>query len=335
MRIRLLTYLFGAAAMLLLPPLLAVQTAEPAADSVQPEPVQTEMTAAPAGCYRVLRTESGEIEEIPVREYLIGAVGAEMPASYEPDALRAQVIACRSYAERIRKMQEVSPDPALGGADFSDDSRVYQAFYTEDALRQFYGDAFPESYARLAEAVDAVGDLLLCSEGEPIIAAFHAISAGETESAEMLWGNAVPYLVSVPSEADRKAPQYEETVVLPAETVRRTLLSLRPEAGLPDDPAMWFSGAETTPAGTVLRISCGGASWSGEQLRQALSLRSACFSVQYADGTFRFVSRGFGHGVGMSQFGADAMAKNGSSYAEILAHYYPGTTLCQAAAPAS
>ena len=79
MRIRLLTYLFGAAAMLLLPPLLAVQTAEPAADSVQPEPVQTEMTAAPAGCYRVLRTESGEIEEIPVREYLIGAVGAAIP----------------------------------------------------------------------------------------------------------------------------------------------------------------------------------------------------------------------------------------------------------------
>ena len=328
MQIKVFFYVLGAAAMLLLPSWLNDSRTEPSeAPAAQPA-----ASAAPDGCYRVLCTETGQVAEIPVRDYLIGAVGAEMPASYEPDALRAQVIACHTYAERIRKMHADSPDPSLKGADFSDDSNVYQAFYTKAALQSFYGDAFAESYAKLSEAVDAVGNLLLYCNDEPIIAAFHAVSSGRTESAETLWGSPVPYLVTVPSEADRNAPQYEESAVLPLEAVRRALLSVRPDAVLPENPAEWFSCAERTPAGTVLHISCGDTVWSGEQLRQALSLRSACFTAEYADGAFKITTQGYGHGVGMSQFGADAMAKAGSSYAEILAHYYPGTVLCETAA---
>ena len=163
-------YAFCAAAMLLLP--AAVSAGHPANVPEQ----------APAGqyaeSYRVLDSHTGEIREVPVRDYLIGAVGAEMPASFAPEALKAQTVACHTYAERIRSMHEAAPDPALGGADFSDDPNVYQAFFTEDALRRFYGSSFAESYASIAEAVDAVSDQILCYADEPIVAAFHAISSG-------------------------------------------------------------------------------------------------------------------------------------------------------------
>ncbi len=285
------------------------------------------LAGQPAEYYRVLDSHTGEIREVPVRDYLIGAVGAEMPASYATEALKAQAVACHTYAERVRKMHEDTPDPSLGGADFSDDPNVYQAFFTEDALRRFYGSSFSECYARIAEAVDAAGDQILCYADEPIVAAFHAVSSGKTDSAENVWGNALPYLIPVASDADRSAPQYAETVTFSAETVRRTLEAEDPECRLPEDPSEWFSEPECSPSGTVLRLKAGDKSWSGQQFRQMFALRSACFSLEYADEAFRFVTRGFGHDVGMSQYGADAMARQGSSYAEILAHYYPGTAL--------
>lgn len=327
MRLQILFYAFSAAAMLLLPAWLSAPP-----EQISPEPAaeaETEAAPAPAvrsaGSYRVLDTDSGTVTEISVRDYLIGAVGAEMPAAYEPEALKAQVVASHTYAERIRRMNAAAPDPSLCGADFSDDSSVYQAFFTTDELKAFYGSAFEENYARLAAAVDAAGDRLLCCDGEPIVAAFHAVSAGKSESAEAVWGTALPYLVSVSSDADRAAPQFEETVTLPPESVRRALGLA--ETDLPADAAQWFSDAVTAEAGTVLTIHCGSKTLTGNQLREALALRSACFTVSFDGSSFRFVTKGHGHGVGMSQFGANAMAAQGSSYQEILAHYYPGTVL--------
>lgn len=328
MRTQLCFYGFCAGVMLLLPAALGKGQLPPQeADFSAEAPA-----AAPEGFYRVLQTADGTICEVSVRDYLIGAVGAEMPASYEPEALKAQVIASHTYAERMKRLHETAPDPTLNGADFSDDSSVYQAFFTEDGLRAFYGDAFDESYAALAAAVDAAGDLLLCYDDEPIVAAFHAVSSGTTESAETVWGTALPYLVSVSSEADRSAPQYEDIVKLPADAVKKALCAVNPAADFPKDPAQWFSDAVTTEAGTVLQIQGGGIAWSGTQLREALGLRSACFTITYDDALFLITTKGYGHDVGMSQYGANAMASQGSTYAEILAHYYPNAVLTDCAA---
>ncbi len=313
-------YLFSAVVMLLLPAGLTLRNA--------PQPIPD--TPPDAECYRVLDSETGEIRSVPVRDYLIGAVGAEVPASYEPEALKAQVIAAHTYAERIRLQNRSAPDPALCGADFSDDSSKYQAFFTLDELRAFCGDAFDTDYAALCDAVDAVGDLLLYYDDEPIAAAFHAISSGQTESAETVWGNALPYLTAVASEADRSAPHYEETVSFPPEAVRQALLQINPQCVLPENPAEWFTDCRTSASGTVLEQHCGDVYISGQSLREAFSLRSACFSVSYDGSAFCFTTRGFGHNVGMSQYGANEMAKKGSSYAEILLHYYPDTVLVHA-----
>lgn len=311
-------YLFCAAVMLLLP--AGVCNAKRS----QPPPEHTALS----GSYRILCTKNGEISEIPLREYLIGAVGAEMPASYEPEALKAQVIACHTYAERVRNIQQKTPDPALCGADLSDDCTHYQAYYNKDALRSLYCAKYDEYRNKLENAVDAVGDLLLCYDGEPIVAAFHAVSAGQTEAAETVWGTALPYLVSVDSAADCDAPDFLETVCIPAETVRKTLFNAEPDCVFSVDPAEWFAQPQISDAGTVRAISVGGVLFDGQRLREVLALRSAAFTVQFADGAFQFTTKGFGHDVGMSQFGANALAKQGADYTEILAHYYPNTVLC-------
>lgn len=311
----------SAAVMLLLP----AGVAQSVSDAV-PEAAPA-VSADAETAYHILQTETGDVLEIPLREYLIGAVGAEMPASYEPEALKAQAIVCHTYAERIRRQQAQSPDPKLQGADLSDDSSSYQAFYTTDQLRTLYGDSFDAYYGKIAATVDAVSGLLLCYEDEPIAAAFHAVSSGQTENAEDVWGTALPYLISVPSPADESAPQYAETVTLSPETVQKALQAVNSAVTFPDDPAQWFQITETGASGTVLHITGGSLPWTGQQIRDALALRSACFTVSYADGQFSFATKGYGHNVGMSQYGANAMAQSGSSFDDILLHYYPGTVV--------
>lgn len=332
MRKRIRGFVLTAALMLLLPMTARLfprmqktaQTAHTVADS---------LSAAPDGTYRVLITETGEVKEVSVRDYLIGAVGAEMPASYEPEALKAQAVASHTYAERIRMQNAAHPDKSLCGADFSDDSRKYQAFFTEEQLRTFYGADADSAYAAIAAAVDAAGGLLLYYADEPIAAAFHAVSSGETANAEDVFGTALPYLVTVPSAWDSDAPQFAETVKLAPDAVKKALMQHTPAPALPDDPAAWFTVLETGDAGTVLRVRAGDTVMNGQTLRSLLGLRSACFTVSVSEGMFCFETKGNGHGVGMSQFGAHAMAASGSSFAEILAHYYPGTELRERAAP--
>lgn len=330
MRDKLLFYLFTAGAMLTIPALslLPSGTANagilPSADtSVSPE-----FSENTQKCYRVLDAATGTVSEMPVRDYLIGAVCAEMPANYETEALKAQTVAVHSYAERIAARNRQSPDAALHGADFSNDANVYQGYYTEAELRTAYGDAFDANYAKVAAAVDAVADKLLCYEGEPIVAAFHAISAGKTESAENIWGEPIAYLTAVDSPADTAAPHFLEAVTFSADAVREKLQALGTGLQLPDDPALWIRVTASTDAGTVTAVQCGNLVFTGQQMRSAFGLRSACFTVAYsADGQFAFTTKGYGHGVGMSQYGANAMAQNGSSYEEILAHYYPNAAL--------
>lgn len=323
-------YLFTAAAMLLLPAATLLQSPTAMADTESP-PIETSTEDPSALAYHVLDVSTGEILIVPVRDYLIGAVCAEMPATFEPEALKAQTVAAHTYAERIRMRNQQSPDAALLGADFSNDSSRYQAYYTEAQLRQAYGDAYETCYTKVAAAVDAVVTELLYYDGEPIIAAFHAISAGMTESAENIWGEPLAYLTSVESPGDLSAPQYQETVQLSEEAVKAAILRISPETILPaDDPAAWCTILSCSTAGTVLTAQCGNSVLNGQALREAFGLRSACFTLTYAEGMFTFTTKGYGHAVGMSQYGANAMAKSGSNYQEILAHYYPNTTIVQA-----
>lgn len=324
--------------------------AAPTSDTAEP-PVATETatlpaetatstTAEPAGradlceSYQMLDITSGKVEELSVRDYVIGAVCAEMPATFEPEALKAQAVAAHTYAERQHLLEQSHPTAELCGADFSNDSSQYQACFTENQARQYYGDNFEASYAKITAAVDEVLPYVLEYDGTPIIAAFCSMSAGTTESAETVWGSKVEYLVPVESEADTSAPRYLETASFTGEEFQAAVQEALPDAVWDTDMAKWVQIGACSQSGTVLEVTVGGKTCSGQELRQMLGLRSAVFSVDVQDGKLVFTTKGYGHGVGMSQYGANAMAKDGADWQEILCHYYPAAQLVQGELPA-
>ncbi len=277
--------------------------------------------------FKVLDFTSGQVITMTMRDYVIGAVLGEMPATYNTEALKAQAVAAHTYAVRRKQQQLEAPDPELMGAYISNDSTKYQAFFTPEQAKSFYGSGYDEYNKKVAAAVDDVINEILVYNGEPIVAAFHAMSSGKTESAEVVWGNAVDYLVPVESEEDRSAPTFKEEKTFTADELSARLTESGYGITLPDDKSEWIKIESVSDSGTVLKVSAGDKTLSGMEMRLLLDLRSACFTVEYDGGSFVFTSEGNGHGVGMSQYGANAMAEKGSSYKEILLYYYKGAEI--------
>ena len=240
-------------------------SAEESAAAPESEPDK----AALCETYRMLDITSGKVEEISVRDYVIGAVCAEMPATFEPDALKAQAVAAHTYAERQHLLESASPTAALCGADFSNDSSQYQAYFTENQARQYYGDNFETAYAKVTQAVDDVLPYVLEYDGAPIIAAFCSMSAGVTESAENIWGSKVEYLVPVESQADTSAPRYLETAQFTGDEFQAAVQSLLPGAVWEEDMAKWVQIGVSSPSGTVLEVTAVGGIFRGGAGRQA------------------------------------------------------------------
>lgn len=294
-------------------------------------PSEEETTAPPEEkkdeIFLVLDVESGDILSVSARDYVIGAVCAEVPASFHPEALKAQAVAAHTYAVRQREQELLSPTAQLNGAFFSNDSRYYQAYFTEEQARRFYGDSYDANYSKIAAAVDEVLDEIIVYKNEPIVAAFHSMSGGVTESAEVVWGNSIDYLVPVESHHDTEVSSFtQEYVFTPAEVKARISTSIN-DVHFNYDTKNWLIVLERSPSGTVTSMEAGDAVITGNQFREIMSLRSANFTVSYSDGNFVITTKGYGHGVGLSQYGADALAKEGKTYREILAHYYPSTEI--------
>lgn len=285
------------------------------------------VTVRTENSFRVLDINTGKVLDVPLRDYLIGAAAAEMPVSFGEEAIKAQIVAAHTYALRQCLRERQSPTPELSGADFSNDTSKYQGYFTEKDMRRCYGTCYDENIAKLSAAVDEVMPYVLTYGGEPIIAAFHSMSPGRTESAGDVWGTPVDYLVPVDSSADISAPRYTEEARFPEPVLRKRLTDAFPDIKLGSDPAKWIVVGETTESGTVLTALAGDRSVTGNDLREALGLRSACFTVEGTEEGITVTTRGFGHGVGLSQYGADAMAKDGATWREILEHYYPGCTI--------
>ena len=282
---------------------------------VAPSPADTADTV----CFTDQST--GQTITLPLREYLIGAVAAEMPVSWPDEALKAQAVAAHSYAlyRRDHSTEE-------NGAWFTADPVRRQGCLTDAVLHSYWGTAYAANYARLSALVDAVQTQVLYYEDAPAGTSYFAISNGRTEASENVWGTALPYLVSVDSSTDLAADHYEYALTLSAQQTAQQLAALGLTADLAA-PEQWFGTPEYTAAGYVAALPVCGQRITGTALRQALGLRSTCFTVQYQSGNFSFTTRGYGHGVGLSQWGTKAMAEQGKSYADILAHYYPGTQL--------
>lgn len=272
----------------------------------------------------VLQVSGGNVVETDTVEYLVGCLACELSPDTPTEALKAQAVA--AYTNVIRLKQ--NPDGKAGDADITDDTRVHQGYFDEQKRREKWGDKFETYTEKFKNAVEEVYGQTVTHDGKPITAAYFSLCAGRTENAQTIWGSDVPYLVSVTSTGDRLSPNLKTETTLSADEVREKL-SADPEIQLGDDPAQWISDLQVSESGSgaVATALVGGKTMSGQHLRTLLGLRAPAFSVTYQDGSFHFAVSGNGHFVGMSQYGADYMARQGADYKEILAHYYPNTVL--------
>ncbi len=267
---------------------------------------------------------NGETRRISVRDYLTGAVAAEMPASFAPEALKAQAVALRTYLAR----KLVHPSSAHPEADICADSGCCAAWRSEDQLREKWGDDFADNAARIAAAVEDTDGMILSFGGEPILAVFHSSSAGRTEDASEVWQSSLPYLVSVESpETADTVPNYVVSVAFTPQEFRETVAAAHPEASFSDSPASWIADPVPTPSGRLDHVTVGGVTLTGREIRSLFGLRSTAVTFDVSDKAVTVTSTGYGHGVGMSQYGAQTMALRGDSFQDILASYYPGAEL--------
>lgn len=272
----------------------------------------------------VMMSNTGSVKTLKMREYIIGSLSGEMSASYHKEALKAQAVACYTFALYVASREEKRPE----GADISDDSTVYQSYIDEDARKKKWGDDYEKNEKIMSEAVDEVFGQYLEYDGKPAMAAYHAMCSGKTESAANVWGKSVSYLKSTVSSGDKLAPNYETCQKVSADEFKRILFKKGLTYGdYPTDASKWIGDIERYDSGVVKYVDICGKKISGTDIRSLFSLKSADFDISFADGGFTFTCRGNGHFVGMSQYGADYMARQGSSYDEILNHYYPGTVL--------
>lgn len=274
----------------------------------------------------VFLSADNEAVTLPMTEYLIGAVSAEMPASYHIEALKAQAVACHTYALYRREQEQKTPTSSLGGADLSDAPEAHQGYLSEADRREKWGDDFAQNEETVRKAVEEVQPLILTYDGKPICAAFFAVSSGQTETALTVFGDDLPYLQSVASDADVLSPACEASVVFSEEEFSEAAQKLG-DVSLSDDADEWIGAQKTTDSGFVKEITVGEKTVSGNAFREAFSLRSAVFTVTRTESGFRIRTKGYGHLVGMSQYGANAMAEDGADYRQILLHYYTGVTL--------
>lgn len=310
-----------AALLLPAPRTLPEPTATPAEDAV-PLPTSRPLpTAPPAGAadagkaLTLYDAAAGEEITVSVTEFLTGAAASELPPDWPDDAIRAQMVASHSYAL------------SLGEEPFQVNSALCAGWTSADVLRARWGEDFSRRYARLQELAREVADALLCYDGAPAAACYHSISAGHTEASQNVWLTALPYLQGVESPWDANVADYEVSVTysLPQMTAMLQSLGLTPEG----EPAGWFGAPQWDDAGYVAQMEVCGTAFTGTRLRSAFSLRSASFTVAYGEEQFTLTTRGYGHGVGLSQYGAKAMAEGGAGWQEILTYYFPGCTVVQ------
>lgn len=307
---------------------------------VTPEPIYTP-APTPVDLYayyewqesvtiRVYDHRADKLLLMDLEEYVLGVASGEMPVTYELEALKAQAVATRTYTLYRA---------AHGGchtydADVCTNSACCQAFSTKARMQERWGDAFAENYNRLAAAVMETAGEVLTYDGKLCDALYHACSGGHTEDSENVYGSAYPYLRGV--ESPYEDPMREKDVEIGTDELIALVTAKYPDCGVTAGNFRETIRVESTyPSGRVERFRLGGVTLTGKETNKLFSLKTAMFTVTPSEDGLVFHTKGYGHGVGMSQNGANGMAKHGSDYREILQHFYTGVEIADYVPPAS
>jgi len=275
--------------------------------------------------FRTAEPERVSLPELDV--YGAGFLRAEMPASFELEALKAQAVAARTYTLHKMAQGAIARHP---DADACDDITCCKAYETAEDAAAGWGAGALYYEEKLARAVAETDGEVIVYDGEPVLAVFFSSAAGHTQGAGEVWQTDLPYLQSVDSpEDDSLVPNYYSVVTFTAQEFRDRFLAVYPAAKLNGDAGSFLTDITRNDAGFVSTLRVGGVTVRGNELRTILGLRSPSFTVEVSGDTLTFHVTGYGHGVGMSQYGANAMAKEGYSCEEILEHYFTGAQVVQ------
>ena len=259
--------------------------------------------------YISIKRSNGQVISIEFRDYIIGVIAAEMPASFNREAIKAQSVLARTYALKAKKYGKTLTDTVST-----------QAYIDTDQMKQKWGNDFETYYNKIAACVDETSKEYLSYDNDYIEALYHSTNNGKTESSLDVFGNYYPYLISVTSELDKQASSYLRTTTIPIQTINEKLnININKDSNI--------QVLSYTDGGNIKEISIDEKIFNGRKFRETLGLRSADFDITVNDNDVSITTRGYGHGVGMSQYGANLMANNNYSYKDILSHYYPGTQL--------
>lgn len=275
---------------------------------------------------RTLRVAvDGSVVEMGLEDYVMGVLAAEMPASFSMEALKAQAVAARTLA--VHKIM-FGGCSKYRGADICDESGHCQAYITTKEMKDKWMAKFDEYAAKLRQAVSDTAGKIITYHGEPILVLFHSSSSGYTESVENVYSKALPYLRSVPSPGEGTVTELESREEFDRKWFVSTVNKAYPKAKLvAANLEKQVSIASRFPSGRAEKVRLGGVTVTGVEFRRLLELRSTNFSLDFNQYSIVVTAEGYGHGVGMSQYGAEAMAREGNDYADILSYYYTGVKI--------
>ncbi|GAB7387916.1 stage II sporulation protein D [Bacillaceae bacterium] len=297
-------------------PLPNRQRPEPAEKTVHPRELERQI-AIP-----VYRAEKRKVETYPLEVYVAGVVAAEMPADFAIEALKAQAMAARTYI--VRRILEKDFSDVPPGAYVSDTLK-HQVFLDEAQLRERWGSEYERKIGRIHRAVVETNGKILTYDGKPINATFFSTSNGYTENSEEYWGRKVPYLRSTKSPWDERSPRFAGQMMIPLSEFQRKLgvdIAVPASGGQP-----WYRVLAYTTGKRVAKIRIGEKVFTGREVRERLGLASAYFTFAVKNDHVIVTTKGYGHGVGMSQWGANGQAQEGKTAEEIVKYYYRGIAI--------
>ena len=264
----------------------------------------------------VFVVSSNKTVDIKVFDYLVGAVASEMPASYHTEALKAQAVACYSYMTWLKQNADNAE------YDISSDPSTHQGYLTIDEMKEKWGNKYDSYKEKIEEAVSAVYGECITYKGEPILALFHGISPGTTQNSKDVWNDTLPYLKSKSAPGDSLSPDFDSSLTVSCKKIREIFAV---NADIKDSELIdIFSLSDSS---YIKKIRLGNTTVSAGDIASKLKLRSPYFTAEYKEGNYIFKTKGYGHGLGMSQYSADYMARQGSTYKEILLHFYDSTEI--------
>ncbi len=270
----------------------------------------------------VYRTENKKVDVVPIEEYMVGVLSAEMPADFELEALKAQAMAARTYI--IRRIAGKNFSDVPKGAHVTDTIK-HQVYMDDNQRKKAWGSDYDWKIQKVRQAVVETQGKVLTYDGKPIDATFFSTSNGYTENSEEYWAQKIPYLRSVQVPWDKQSPKYQWTKKIKLSDLEKMLgVKVVAAASAPDS---FVKNIQKTTGNRVAKLQIGDITFTGRELREKLQLPSSSFDMAVQKGEIHITTFGYGHGVGMSQWGANGMAREGKKAPEIVKYFYQGIAI--------